>query len=127
QVLQYFWIALHCRGSRKLSARDLGGHAPGAQMSARTRVCAQVHGTKGKGLCLKRRLENQAKSTIAARAQVLVHHALGGLLAASAAASNGQLVLHIEERTCAAIDSLADVFIGDGMTNADVHSVPLSG
>jgi hypothetical protein len=62
--------------------------------------------------------------TVAPCAQILVHDASGSLFAAAAAGSDRQLVLYIEKRACAAIDSLADVFIGYGMANADVHRVP---
>ena len=62
--------------------------------------------------------------TVAPRAQILVHDASGSLFAAAAAGSDRQLVLYIEQRARAAIDSLADVFIGYGMANADVHRMP---
>ena len=61
---------------------------------------------------------------VAPRAQILVHDASGGFFAAAAAGSDRQLVLYIEKRACTAIDSLADVFIGNSMANADVHRKP---
>jgi hypothetical protein len=62
--------------------------------------------------------------TVAARAEILIHDASGGVFAAAAAASDRQLVLYVEERARAAIDSLADVFIGYGVANTDVHRKP---
>jgi hypothetical protein len=61
---------------------------------------------------------------VAACAQILVHDASSGVFAATAAGSDRQFVLYIEERACAAIDSLADVFIGHGVANANVHRKP---
>jgi hypothetical protein len=73
-------------------------------------------------------LRNQLRCGIAASlAQVLVDHALGGVFAASTAASNWEFVLYVEERAGTAIDSLADVFIGHGMAHADVHQAPSIG
>jgi hypothetical protein len=69
---------------------------------------------------LERGLGDPAR-TVAAGAQILIHDASGGVFAAAAAASDGQLILYIEERARATIDSLADVFIGDGVANTDVH------
>jgi len=63
-------------------------------------------------------------STIPARAQIFIDHASGSVFAAAAAGSDRQLVLYIEKRACATIDSLADVFIGYGVANADVHRKP---
>jgi hypothetical protein len=62
---------------------------------------------------------------VAARAQILVNDASRGVFAAAAAASDRQFILYIEERASAAIDSLADVFIGYGVANADVHRTSL--
>jgi len=61
-----------------------------------------------------------------ALAQVLVDDAFGGVFAAATTGSNRQFVLYVEERASAAIDSLADVFIGHGMAYADVHQGPRS-
>jgi hypothetical protein len=49
-------------------------------------------------VALERELRDQLRYRIAAAlAQVLVHHALGGVFAASAAGSNRQFVLYVEE------------------------------
>jgi len=61
------------------------------------------------------------QGAVAARAQIFVHDVSGGVFAAAAAAADRQFVLYIEERASAPIDSLADVFIGYGVANADVH------
>jgi hypothetical protein len=61
---------------------------------------------------------------VAPRAQVLVHHAPGGVFATAAAGTDRQFVLYVEERACTAIDSLADVFVGYSVANADVHGSP---
>jgi hypothetical protein len=67
-------------------------------------------------------LGNQLSCCItSALAQVLVDDTFGGVFAAAATGSNRQFVLYVEERASAAIDSLADVFIGHGMAYADVH------
>jgi hypothetical protein len=76
----------------------------------------------------ERGLGNQLRCRIvSALAQVLIDDTLGSVFAASAATSNGQFVLYVEERASTAIDSLADVFIGHGMAYADVHQGPSFG
>ena len=70
---------------------------------------------------LARGLGNQLHCTATLRAQIIIDHALRSLLAAAAAASDRQLVLDVKKRACTPIDSFADVFISDRMTDADVH------
>ncbi|HEV7442389.1 MAG TPA: hypothetical protein VGO18_07320, partial [Steroidobacteraceae bacterium] len=72
----------------------------------------------------ERRFGDAVQCAVAARAQIFVHDVSGGVFAAAAAASDRQFVLYIEERACAPIDSLADVFIGYGVAKADVHRNP---
>jgi hypothetical protein len=74
---------------------------------------------------LKSGLCDQIRGRITlALAEVLVNYVLGSLFAASAAAPDRQLVLHVKQRARTAIDTLADVFIGNGMAYADVHQSP---
>jgi hypothetical protein len=73
----------------------------------------------------ERRFNNQLQCAVTLTlAQVLINNALGSVLAPSAAASNREFVLHVEERASTAIDRLTDVSIGHGMAYADVHRGP---
>jgi hypothetical protein len=87
-------------------------------------------GRNGKYWALQRGLRNQlccavaACAVAAARIEVLVDYGLRRLFAPSAATSDWQLVLHVKQGACTAIDTLADVFIGNGMAHADVHQSP---
>src|SRR5581483_1970207 len=73
----------------------------------------------------ERRLAD-ARHPRGAGAQILIHDRSCRVFTAAAAAGYGQLILHVKERRSTAINRLADVFIGHGMANADVHSVPLA-
>jgi hypothetical protein len=77
------------------------------------------------GWASKSGLWDQLRGRIApALAEVFVDYILGSLFAASAATSDRQLVLHVKQRARPTIDTLADVFIGNGMAYADVHQSP---
>jgi hypothetical protein len=115
---------------RKLSARDLGGAASGAQRklekSSRSAVNARGGKKTGTRAASEGRFRDPARA-IAACAQIFVHDASGGVFTAAAATSDRQLILYIEKRARAPIDSLADVFVGYGVANADVHGKPRVG
>jgi len=82
-------------------------------------------GRNGKYWALQRGLRNQMGCAVAAALiEVLVDYGLRRLFAPSAATSDWQLVLHVKQGACTAIDTLADVFIGNGMAHADVHQSP---
>jgi len=57
---------------------------------------------------------------------LLVDDLAGGLFAAAAAAADGQATLYVEERRRPTLDLLANIAIGDGMADADVHDQVLS-
>ena len=60
--------------------------------------------------------------------QMFVDDFSRGVLAGATAAAHGQATLHFEQRPRAFIHGFADLAIGDGMTNANVHRtlLPLS-
>ena len=52
---------------------------------------------------------------------LLVNDLPSGIFAAAAAATDRQTALHVEERRRPALDLFANIAIGDGMADADVH------
>ena len=65
-----------------------------------------------------------------ARQQMFVDDFLRAVLASAAASTDGQTALHVEERTSAAIHAFADLAVGHGMADTDVHmasSIPATG
>jgi hypothetical protein len=127
-VLQDLRIALHDRRSNELTARDLGGAASGVQRELEKNSRSAANAAAGRkpsvGMGASERRFGDPARAVAACAQIFVHDAPGGVFAAAAATSDRQLVLYIEKRARTAIDSLADVFIGYGVANADVHRKP---
>jgi len=52
---------------------------------------------------------------------LLVNDLPSGILAAAAAATDGQTALYVKERRRPTLDLLANIAIGDGMADTDVH------
>jgi hypothetical protein len=56
---------------------------------------------------------------------LLVDNLASRVFAAAAAAADRQVTLYVEERRRPTLDFLANIAIGDGMADADVHGSPL--